>query len=182
MQVMRRYIVCGTADGLLLIDQQRAHQRILFEQYHAQILEGKGSSQQLLFPHEVLLTPSDKVLISENLSKLEALGFSLRLSGKDMLEVHGVPADSASANSDQVLEEFIETWKHENDQALYSGHEQMAWALAATNSIKYGQMLTTPEMRSLTDMLFRCNTPLVAKGGKPTIINISAGQMQQQFK
>jgi DNA mismatch repair protein MutL len=182
MQVMRRYIVCGTADGLLLIDQQRAHQRILFEQYHTQILEGKGSSQQLLFPHEVSLTPADTALISENLSKLEALGFSLRLAGKDMIEVLGVPADVASVNSEQVLEEFIEAWKHENDESLYSGHEQMAWALAATNSIKYGQMLTTPEMRSLTDMLFSCKTPLVARAGKPTIINISAGQMQQQFK
>jgi DNA mismatch repair protein MutL len=182
MQLLRRYIVCITHEGILLIDQQRAHQRVLFEQYHRQILTGKGHSQQLLFPQEVHLNIADATLIMENMQKLEMLGFSLRDAGQGVIEISGVPADAAAISGDKVLEEFIEAWNHENMDSNYSGHESMAWALATASSLKYGQMLTTPEMRSLLSQLFRCNNPFMAKAGKQIIISIGADQLEQQFK
>ncbi len=182
MQLMRRYIICPTNEGMMVIDQQRAHQRVLFEQYHRQIISETGSSQQLLFPAEIHLSAGDAAMVLANLSKLNTLGFSLRDGGKGTIEITGVPADAASKSGDQVLEEFIEAWKCENQETGYSGHDSMAWALAKTNSLKYGQMLSTPEMRSLLAQLFACQTPFTAKPGNGIIISIGTDQIEQQLR
>lgn len=182
MQLMRRYIICETSDAMLLIDQQRAHQRILFELYMRQISSGRGNSQQLLFPTEVHLTATDSVVVMDNIGILEKLGFTFGKTGNHILEITGVPSESITTDGEKILEEFIEEWKIENTDAGFSGHEKAAWALAATNSVKYGQMLTMPEMRSLMDQLFRCEKPFHARHGKATMFQITAEQLETHFK
>jgi DNA mismatch repair protein MutL len=182
VQLMRRYIVCETVDAMLLIDQQRAHQRVLFEQYMRQISLGRGNSQQLLFPTQIHLTPADYIVVKENIEILEKLGFTFGDLDHAILEITGVPSEAITADGEKILEEFIEEWQVENTDSSYSGHEKAAWALAVTNSVKYGQMLTMPEMRSLMDQLLRCEKPFHARKGRPTMIQITAEQLETQFK
>lgn len=181
-QLHRKYLSLVTPKGLMLIDQQRAHQRILFETYMRQLDAGKGPSQQMLFPDTVTLSIADCALIESRMEELKALGFDLIRSSEDTFEIVGMPADAAVKDGQKLLEEFIEQWKNERGDLQYSPREKMAWALAAASSIRYGQMLTTPEMNNLVHQLFQCAMPYNGRENKATIIQLSISQLEQQFR
>lgn len=181
-QLHRRYITVITPKGLMLIDQQRAHQRILYEKYFQHIEKGKGHSQQLMFPTSLQFGAADMAVVMSGLSELTAMGFDLVQTGDLEMEVLGVPADAGARDAQKLMEDFLEQWKNDNGALKYSPREKMAWALAAASSIRYGQMLTQPEMSSLIRDLFQCAMPYAAQHNKPTILQITLAQLEQQFK
>ncbi|HEY8404848.1 MAG TPA: DNA mismatch repair endonuclease MutL [Flavobacteriales bacterium] len=181
-QLHRKYIVFTTPKGMMLIDQQRAHRRVLFEKYLRQMEEGKGMVQQLLFPAEASLQPADMALIQGQMDDIRALGFDVSIVENNRLEILGVPADASISDAQQLMEDFVEQLKNERDNLQYSPREKMAWAFARSSSIRYGQMLTAPEMSNMVAQLMQCAMPYVAERNKPTLINITLDQLDQQFK
>jgi DNA mismatch repair protein MutL len=182
MQLHRKFIVVSTPKGLMLVDQQRAHQRVLFEKYFKQIEKGKGQSQQLMFPVSLQFGAADLGLIMSGLSELSALGFDIVQTGDNGLEVLGIPADAGARDPQKLLEDFLEQWKNDSGVLKYSAREKMSWALAAASSVRYGQMLTQPEMTGLVRDLFQSSMPYAAQNNKSIILQISLQQLEQQFK
>ncbi len=181
-QLHRKYIVCTTPKGMMLIDQQRAHQRVLFEKYLRQMEAGKGMVQQLLFPVEILLTPADIALLQSQTEDIQALGFDLVWIENKGFEIMGVPADASTNDGQRLMEDFVEQLKNERENLHYKPRERMAWALARSSSIRYGQMLTEPEMSNILAQLMQCAMPYAAEHNKPTLVTISMSQLEQQFK
>ncbi len=181
-QVHRKYIAQASRSGLLLIDQQRAHQRVLFEKFYDQMESGSGYSQQLLFPETITLSPSDFVMLQSIMTDVHALGFELEEFGGSTYKVNGTPADVAVGDVQRMLENFIEQLKNERNTLQYTAREKTAWALARTASIRHGQMLTQPEMNELVQQLFNCKVPYAAENNRTTVVTLSLNQLEQQFK
>jgi DNA mismatch repair protein MutL len=181
-QLHRKYVLFQNNAGLAVVDQQRAHQRILFEKYLRQIQQGKGLSQQLLFAESVELQPADMALLQQHAHELTVLGFQFGQVQADQVEVAGIPADAVMSNIQQVMETFVELLKNEAITSAYPAHERVAWAMARSFSIKHGQMLTQPEMKELIKNLYLCEMPFVINQQKNTIYNISLLQLEQYFR
>ncbi|MBX7050417.1 MAG: DNA mismatch repair endonuclease MutL [Flavobacteriales bacterium] len=181
-QLHRKYIMLITPKGLMLVDQQRAHQRILYEGYLRQMEKGQGHSQQLMFPTSLEFGAADMAMILSGINELGAMGFDLVQTDEKSIEVLGLPADAGARDAQSLMEEFLEQWHHESGSLKYAPREKMAWALAAAASIRYGQMLTQPEMTSLVRDLFQCAMPYAAQYNRPTILQITLDQLDQQFR
>ncbi len=181
-QLHRKYILFQNNAGLAVVDQQRAHQRVLFEKYLRQIQQGKGLSQRLLFEEVAELLPADMAILQQHIQELTVLGFEFGPVKGDQIQVLGVPADAVTSNAQQVIESFVELLKNEASTSEYPPHEQVAWAMARSFSIKHGQMLTLPEMKELIKQLYQCEMPFVLNQQKNTIYNISLLQLEQHFR
>lgn len=181
-QLHRKYIIFQNNAGLAVVDQQRAHQRVLFEKYLRQINQGKGLSQQLLFEEIVELQPADMALLQSHRDELLVLGFQFGEVNGSQIAVSGIPADAVTSNVQHVMESFVELLKNEASTTSYPPHEQVAWAMARAFGIKHGQMLTTPEMKELIKNLYQCDMPFVINQQKNTIYNISLIQLEQHFR
>jgi DNA mismatch repair protein MutL len=181
-QLHRKYIACQAENGLILIDQQRGHRRILFEKYLLQLEQGKGLSQQILFPEEVKLPPADYAIAGSSIPYLHSLGFEVKLRPDLILEVSGIPADAPSMNITKVIEEILGQLKNEYSGINLAAREKMAWICARNASISYGQMLTTPEMKELVNSLFACKMPYTSEHNKPTVLNLELQTLEQQFR
>jgi DNA mismatch repair protein MutL len=181
MQLHRRYVMLAVKDGLLLIDQQRAHQRILFERYHHQIEHGQSFSQQLLFPETAEISVADYALLQTVQSELEATGFKLTFEGDGKYTVWATPADMEHSDALKVIDEMLGQIR-EDVQVTTGSADKIAWAMAKASSIKYGQMLTQPEMTELVQNLMGCTMPNVAQPGKKTMFTLGLDQLIQYFK
>lgn len=181
-QLHRKYIVFTTPKGMMLIDQQRAHRRVLFEKYIRQMEEGRGMVQQLLFPAVAELQPSDIALLQNQMDDIRSLGFDLTIIENKQIEILGVPADASISDGQRLMEEFVEQLKNERENLHYKPREKMAWALARSSSIRYGQMLTAPEMSNMVTQLMQCAMPYAAENNKLTLVTITLDQLEQQFK
>ncbi|MFM9985974.1 MAG: DNA mismatch repair endonuclease MutL [Flavobacteriales bacterium] len=181
-QLHRKYITRASRTGLLLVDQQRAHQRILFEKYMRQLEIGSGYSQQLLFPETIDMAAGDFALLHAEFDALHALGFEIEEFGGTTFKLNGIPADAGTSDGQRLLEDFVEQIKNERQSIQYSPREKLAWALARTASIRYGQMLTQPEMKELLQLLFKCDMPYISENNKATVVTLSLQQLEQQFR
>ncbi len=179
-QLHNRYIVSQIHSGFMLIDQQAAHERILFEQFQQQLVQNQGSSQQSLFPQTVDLNPADFALVQEILPEIHALGFQLRPFGKTTYIVDGIPADLENINESQIIEKLLEDFKHQSDLRL-SKRERLAKSLAKNASIKPGTKLDNEGMADLIDRLFACESPNISLTGKPVIITITLQELAERF-
>src|SRR5688500_7168808 len=102
--------------------------------------------------------------------------------GGHTFKLTGMPSDAGVSDAQKLMEGFVGQWKNERTSLQYSPREKMAWALARTASIRYGQMLTQPEMNELLHQLFACDMPYVADYNKPTVVTLSLQQLEQQFR
>lgn len=181
-QLHRRYVVTQIRSGMIVIDQQRAHQRILFEHYLEVLANHKGSTQQSLFPETVSLGPSDHALISALIPSLNALGFDIEEFGQNDLIVRGVPVEAGGLSAEELLERFLDSVKHDADRSGVPGKEDTAKSLAMGSSIRPGTKMESEEMRSLVDELFACEVPYFSPRGLPTIITFTLEDLDQKFK
>lgn len=181
-QLHERYILTPIKSGILVIDQQRAHERILFEKYVQAFQQHNAHVQQLLFPETVEFSPADSAILSTLLDDFNAIGFDLRSFGNNTFVVHGIPAGTEESNCVKLLESVLETYK-QNDQELHLlPQENMARSMAKQAAIKAGRSLTITEMRALADELFGCETPSHAPDGKPAFINFPIEELDKRFK
>ncbi len=184
-QLHNKYILAHIKTGMIVIDQQAAHERILYENYFEMVEKHKGVSQQQLFPQTLEFSPADSVVVTELQDELHGLGFDINEFGKNTFIVHGIPADIAGQNVFELLESLIEDYK--NSQGSRSGlknakKEIVAKAMAKNLSIRSGVPLTKEEMSHMVDELFACKMPYASPSGKPTLITIPLEDLEKKFK
>lgn len=175
------FIVTKTKSGLLLIDQQRAHERVLFEHYIQQLAQHKSASQQLLFPETIVLNAADMELMVGLTKELHELGFEIEQMDKDKIAVNGVPADAADHDTSLLIETLLEQFKNNVGQLSLGKKEQVAYALSRSTSIKRNKTLSDEEITSLIDQLFACENPYHTCKGKPTIVTFTLDEVQKRF-
>ena len=181
MQLHNAYVLVQNDKGFLLLQQQNAHERILYERYlHA--LDGKPiATQQSLFPSTVELTPADAVMLNELLPDLKALGYQLEPFGNNTFVIHGTPADINNGNEKTVLEKMLEQYKHFSTEIKFSNREKLLRSLAWQQAIKSGTALSQKEMQSLVNELFACTTPNSTPNGKPTYMTFKKEELDKMF-
>jgi DNA mismatch repair protein MutL len=180
-QLKGKYILTQVKSGMMIIDQKRAHERILFEQFLEAIETQKGIGQKTLYPETVELDPSDHALISDIQDDLGAIGFDIRDFGSNTVVIHGVPAHLGEQKGASVLEALIEEYKQTQNDIKGSIHENIAQSLAKASSINYGTILAGEEMRELTDNLFACKMPNYSPSGNLIINIVSIEEVDKRF-
>ena len=181
-QLHSRYIVSQIHSGIMLIDQQAAHERILYEQFLQHLEANEGLSQQSLFPQTVELSSGDAELVKEILPDIQSLGFQLRPFGKTTYIVDGIPADiGGNVNEAQVIERLLEDFKNNKDELKLSKRENLARSLARSAAIKAGNVLDSDAMADLIDRLFACESPNISLTGKPVIITMTLQELAEKF-
>ena len=170
-QLKGRYIVTPVQSGLMLIDQKRAHERILFEKYMEETVEHKVAGQKNLFPEVWELSASDALLVSELLPDLEYLGFELERFGEHAYAIQAIPPDLSGSRAKEVLTGLLEHYKNTEGNIRDKVRERVVLALAKAAAIGYNTSLTCEEMSEMTDRLFACKHQNFTVDGK-TIIHI----------
>jgi DNA mismatch repair protein MutL len=180
-QLHLQYVVRQVKSGLMILDQQAAHERILFERFLNQLNTKTAESQQSLFPQTVVLSASDFAIVLEMEQEITALGFRFEVFGKNTLVVSGIPATVSSGREKELFEGLLEQFKINQSELALPIKESLARALARKASIKTGQKLLREEMQSLIDNLFGCRTPNYAPDGKPTFFIFELTKIESYF-
>jgi DNA mismatch repair protein MutL len=181
-QIQRRYIVSQIKSGFILIDQQAAHERIMFERYLRMLEKNRNESQRQLFPQSLELSPMDTQILLEILPEVNGLGFDIQEFGKNSFVIHGFPADLAQENEKKIVEEMIEQFKMNAQVTKLSKRENLAKSLAYSSSIKAGKKLSVEEMKTLIDELFACENAFTAPNGRFTFITIANDELEKRFE
>lgn len=180
-QLHQKYIVSPIRSGFILVDQQAAHERILFEQYIRQMAHAHQTSQQQLFPVTLEFPAADAQILSEILPDIQALGFDVEDFGGNSFVIRAFPADVVVHNERQIFEELIEQYKNNLSVTKFSKRENLAKSLASSTAIKRGQKLSASEMKTLIDELFACENAYKAPNGKPTFVTVSFEKIEELF-
>jgi len=181
-QIHNRFILSQIKSGFMLISQQAAHERVLYERFLQQLQNHSGVSQQSLFPQSVTLNSSDFELLRELLPDVRALGFDIREFGKNTVVVEGIPADLNNIGEHQLLEQLLEGFKNNLAILKLDKRDNLARSLARNAAIKSGTKLSLEEMNLLIDQLFACQMPNVALNGKPVISTFTLNELLERFE
>jgi DNA mismatch repair protein MutL len=181
-QIKNKYFVCPVKSGLMLIDQKRAHERILFEKFLDCLSNDRAISQVDLFPVTARLNPADYFLLKEIEEELGMLGFSFTHSGENQIIINGRPSDSKSSDPLEMLEILLEDYKNTQSDPSTGAKEKVAAGMACASAIQYGKVLSQGEMEDLFDTLFACHAPNYSPRGKPVISIISLDEIDKRFK
>jgi DNA mismatch repair protein MutL len=181
-QIHHRFILSQIKSGFMLVSQQAAHERVLYERFLQQLDNHSGVSQQTLFPQSVTLNAADYVLLKELLNDIRALGFDIREFGKNTVVVEGIPAELPNANEHELLEHLLEGFKDDQSALKLDKRDNLARSLARNAAIKAGTKLSLEEMNLLIDQLFACQSPNISLGGKPIIITFTLTELLERFE
>lgn len=181
-QLHDTYILTQILSGLVIIDQQMAHERILFEQAQACLKDGFGLSQQLLFPRTIEFSASEFSLLQDLMPDLARLGFDIEPFGGHSVIVRGVPADITTGDEQSVLDEIVDQYRMFEKVEKLSGRENLARSVARRGAVRAGIKLSPREMRALIDQLFQCELPYVSPDGRPTMIRLSGNELRERFE
>ena len=180
-QIHHAYIATQVKSGIMLVDQQAAHERILYEQYSALLQKKKAVSQQSLFPQHVHLNPADFALVQELKGEIKVLGFDFSTMGQNTVVINGVPPDVKSGDEQMVFEGLIEQYKANQDRLSLTKSDNLARAIAKRMSVKRGQRLETEVMSNLIDRLFACENPNYAPNGQLIFYILELEKIAQFF-
>ena len=179
-QFQNKYIFVSTRDGIWIIDQHVAHERILFEEAMSAFAGAETTSQRLLFPVTVDLSPEQDAVLDEVMPMLESMGFSIqRLSGRSIL-VDAYP-DSAQVTEDGALVRQMIDEVQELGFKRTGIQEQLATVYSCRAAVKAGDPLDTARMQWLIERLFNTSMPYVCPHGRPTIVKISMAELDKRF-
>jgi DNA mismatch repair protein MutL len=182
-QLYNKYIISAHENGLLVIDQQRAHERILYEHYIATKERNLvTASQQVLFPVTIELTPNDFVLLETLMPHFKLLGFEIEPFGKHTVVVQGTPAELGEFNTQEMVEGILETYKLNTFDVKIDPFENMCKSMAKSAGIKYGKVLEEQEIALMLEHLFSCQNPMYSPNGKPVIMEMSKLELDAFFK
>ena len=180
-QIHSTYILVQNDTGFLVIHQQNAHERVLYERF-IKAVEGKPISiQQSLFPQTIELASADVAVLAELLPDLHFLGYHLEPFGNNTFVMQGTPADVEQGNEKAAIEKMLEQYKHFSSDLKYSKREKLIRSLAWQQSIKAGKTLTQKEMKSIVQELFICSTPNITATGKPTYTTFKKLELDRMF-
>jgi DNA mismatch repair protein MutL len=180
-QLLNTYIVTPTNRSFILVHQQSAHERILYERYKTAAAGKAISSQKSMFPISLQLSAPDAILLQELIPDLLTLGYTIEPFGKDSFIVQGTPADTGPGEERSILENLLEQFKHFNSEMKFSRREKLIRTMARQQAVKPGTPLGDTEMRTLVDGLFACTQHNVTPGGDPTYIEFKKDYVEKLF-
>lgn len=181
IQVKGRFILTPVMSGIMLIDQKRAHERVLFESFIQSMAFNKGLSQKSLFPKTIELSADDFSLVMELKDTLAHIGFGIEAFGKNTIVVNSYPADASDIDPQELLDEMLNEYKISEDSKKVNIKEKIAIALAKASAVRYGHKMSTNEMRELFDKLFASEMPNYSPAGKPIIQIINMKELESRF-
>ena len=181
IQLHERYILTQIKSGFILIDQHKAHQRILFEKYLRNLANQPASTQRILFPKSLELNNNDVALLQEILPELKVLGFDLEFFGGSTFVIHGMPTDLRDENETQLIEKLLEDFKNSNKADHFDKRKNIAKTLAYQTATKSGTMLDKNSMQQLIDELFACEQPTINPVGLATFVQYSFDEIERKF-
>lgn len=181
LQFKGRYILTSVRSGLMLIDQHRAHIRVLFDRYMEQIRRGKGLSQGVLFPEIVQLPPSEAAMLDALHADFEAVGFELSSLGGGSYAIQGIPAGIEGLNPVELVRSMVTNALEKGNDVKEEVQEQLALTLARASAIVYGQVLNQQEMTTLVNDLFATLTPSYTPDGRPVLSTIREEEIDKLF-
>lgn len=182
LQFKGRFILTSVKSGLMLIDQHRAHVKVLYERYRSQLLEKKGVSQGVLFPEVLQLPASEAAMLESIMDDLLAVGFDLSSLGGGSYAVNGIPSGIEGLNPMDLIRSMLHTAMEKGNDVKDEIQHLLALTLAYSAAIVYGQALTKEEMTSLVDHLFACSSPNYTPDGKVIIATIKEDEIEKLFK
>ncbi len=180
-QVLNTYILYPTEYSFLLISQQAAHERVLYQQMTEAIAGKPIATQSSMFPPTLELSPSDAAILNELLEYFKIVGFLIAPFGNSTFLIQGTPADLDAGNEKQIIDFTIEQYKHFNNELNISNREKLIRSLARQRAIKSGTRLTEREMRQLLSDLFLCEPFNIAPDGNPTYLEFRQEQIERMF-
>jgi DNA mismatch repair protein MutL len=180
-QLLNTYITIPSNNGFLLLHQQSAHERVLYEQLNAAGKDKPVATQRSMFPSTLELTPADAAVMEEIMEDLKYLGYTIEPFGKNTYVIQGTPADVEAGNDKHIIDILLEQYKHFSPDVKFSRREKLVRSLARQQSIKAGTRLTEREMRQLVTDLFACDTPNVTPDGNPTYLEFKQEQLERMF-
>ena len=180
-QLKGRFILTSVKSGLMLIDQHRAHVRVLFDRYMEQIRTRNGVSQGVLFPEVVELPPSEATVLESLTDDLTAVGFDLTPLGGGSYAVNGVPAGIEGLSPVELIRNMVHTAMEKGGNVREGVQTILALTLARSAAIVYGQVLSEEEMANLVDSLFACPTPGYTPDGKTVLITVKEEDIERRF-
>ena len=181
-QLHNRYLLAHIKFGFILIDQQGAHERILYERFLETMQNHKGLSQKMLFPESMELSAGDMVCVKALMEDLNALGFDLSEFGPNTIAIQGVPVELMDADSAKVIEGLVEEYKNHQSEFRLNRQDSIARAMAKKAAIKSGKILSEDEMNRIVDELFACKMPYSTPEGKPAVLTYTLEDLDRRFK
>ena len=180
-QLLNTYVVTPTNRSFILVHQQAAHERILYERLTAAAAGQPIPVQASLFPATLTLSAPDAILLTELLPDLQPLGYTIEPFGKDSFIIQGTPGDAQQGEDRAALEDLLEQYKHFTSEIRFSRRERLIRTMAKQKAIKAGTGLGEQEMRTLVNELFACKQHNVTPGGDPTFIEFKQDYVEKLF-
>jgi DNA mismatch repair protein MutL len=181
IQLLNSYIAFQHGNSFLLVSQQAAHERVIYERLSAAGKDKPVATQQNLFPSVLELPAADSLLLEELIPELGQLGYVIESFGKHAYVIQGTPADLPAGNEKNVIDILLDQYKHFNTEMKLSKREKLVRALAKQGAIKQGAILSGNEMMQLLSDLFACAQPNVTADGKPVFIEFSEMTLEKMF-
>ncbi|HQL91789.1 MAG TPA: DNA mismatch repair endonuclease MutL [Anaerolineaceae bacterium] len=180
-QVAATYLIAEGPDGLYLIDQHAAHERVLFEQMMAQARSGIVPSQALLEAAVVELTPEKAGILEERLDVLKGLGFEIENFGPNSFTLRAIPAILAGGDPAEAIYAVVNAFEEDETPLMEEIQDLVAARVCKRMAIKAGQILSPEEQKNLLLNLETCQVPRTCPHGRPTMIHLSAMMLERQF-
>jgi len=180
-QLHKKYIVNTIKSGMLLIDQHRAHQRILYENFLQHLTVKEAVSQQLLFPIQLYFSPLELEIIKQLKEDLEHTGFVFSNVTESSVEITGIPTNVPEADVSVILEQLISDIENEVPDANFSATDLLAKSMAKSLAVKTGQSLSQQEQEHLVNSLFACKEPNVSPSNRVTFITMTVDELDKKF-
>jgi DNA mismatch repair protein MutL len=181
IQLRRTYMMFESQDGVVLIDQHSAHERVLYEQFMSMLEGGSAASQRLLFPLTLQLTAGEAEALDAHRDLLQKLGYELGDFGGLTLIVHAVPAPHPRFDAERCLRDTLASLTGDRSAATAPRHQRLASTIACKAAIKAGDAMAAPEMRALFLALRDCKLPAHDVHGRSTIVHLSWDELERRF-
>jgi DNA mismatch repair protein MutL len=181
-QIHNMFILAPIKNGILLIDQHAAHERVLYEQALEDILRGRSASQQLLFPVVMELSSTERMIIQSGQKYFNAFGFEISDFGARALSISAIPAFLKNGSVEETIRDIIKyLMDGKNPDSFSQPEKRFAAAFACGAAIKAGQKLSQEEMNALLNSLFSAKNPYICPHGRPTVVRISVDELSRRF-
>jgi DNA mismatch repair protein MutL len=180
--LLNTYIVMPLQQGFILVNQQAAHERVLYEQMTKASKEKPVATQRSMFPVTLELSPADAAIMSEITGELHHLGYNIEPFGKNSFVIQGTPADVGTGNEKHTIDILLDQYKHFSPDNRFSKREKLIRSLARQQCIKTGTHLTEREMKQLLSDLLSCEQPNRTPDGYPVYVHFTTEQLEKLFE
>ncbi len=180
-QFKQKYILLAVKSGLMVVDQRRAHERILYERFLGSLEKKEPLAQQELFPRRIEMDAEEHALLMEIFNDICSLGFDIRDAGEHSIEIRGIPADMDMGDPNEWIGKFIRDFREREADIKEETGRKVAAAMAKSCSIGAGRQLRQEEMREIMDQLFACSEPGTVPDGKPVFRILPMEDIEKMF-